>query len=75
METAIGAEEEKKRSVHMLDRLNYSIESVNCNLEQMTEIFYLLRAVNVECKKTFEESIGVNGFETSYEVLALTLRR
>lgn len=74
VEAAADADEMNERSVQIpiSVRLNY-IESFICNLEQLTEVPYPLRAVNIAQKKTHEESICVNRLETSYGVLKVTL--
>lgn len=72
--TANGDEtEEQSEHIRIFDHIIYSSESVICNLEQMTEVSYPLRAVNIVNKKTLEESICVKRSETSYGVLTVTL--
>lgn len=75
VEAAIDADEPKDRSVHIrkFNRLKYSIHSVICNLEQVTDVPYPLRTVNSAQKKLLEKSIRENGFETSYDVLTVTV--
>lgn len=46
---------EQMAYVSKLDHLKYSIESVFCNLEHVTEIFYFSSAVDIAHKKTLEE--------------------
>lgn len=75
VEATADAEEAKERIVYIrkFDHLNYSIDSVICNLEQVAEVFCLLCPVNSAHYISLEGSVCVNEFKMSYGIFILTL--